>query len=113
MKHKINDVSIPKRTMDKRTNIIGQNGNDGDHYEIVNNAAIYAPKTEAWGSQKDGSHYKTMPIQPMEYSMANKLNALQHTIMKYVSRYPEKNGIADLEKAKHCIQMLIDWEINN
>lgn len=70
----------------------------------------YAPLTKAWGSQKDGSHYKKMPIQPMEYSMGNNLNALQHTSIKYISRYKDKNGKADLEKAKHCIQMLIDWE---
>lgn len=68
------------------------------------------PKTKAWGSQRDGSHYKKMQIQPMEYSMSNELNALQHSIVKYVSRYQDKNGVPDLEKAKHCIQMLIDWE---
>lgn len=70
------------------------------------------PETKAWGSQCDGTHYKTMAIQPMEYSMANNLNSLQHTIVKYVSRYKDKNGVADLKKAKHCIQMLIDWEVS-
>lgn len=72
--------------------------------------SCYAPDTPAWGSQKDGDHYKTMRIQPMEYSMANELSALQHTIIKYVSRYKDKNGVPDLIKAKHCIDMLIDWE---
>ncbi len=67
----------------------------------------------AWDTQKDGNHYKTMLIQPMEYSMANKLDALQHTAIKYISRFRDKNGIADLEKAKHCIDMLIEWENKN
>lgn len=68
---------------------------------------------KAFDIQVDGSHYKKMPIQPMEYSMANKLDALQHTIIKYVSRFRDKNGIVDLEKAKHCIDMLIEWENRN
>lgn len=93
-----------------RIDAIGQNGNDGLHYETTLKNTVYAPKTDAWGSQKDGSHYKTMPIQPMEYSMGNNLNPLQHTAIKYISRYKDKNGKVDLEKAKHCIQMLIDWE---
>ena len=31
--------------------------------------------------QVGGDHYKSMAIQPMEYSMANKLDACQHTII--------------------------------
>lgn len=51
-----------------------------------------------------------MPIQPMHFSMVNKLDALQHTIIKYITRFREKNGIQDLEKAKHCIDLLIQYE---
>lgn len=64
----------------------------------------------AWNNQRDGSHYKKLAIQPMEYSMSNGLDALQHSIIKYVTRFRDKNGIADLEKARHCIDMLIEWE---
>ena len=60
--------------------------------------------------QIGGDHYKSMAIQPMEYSMANKLDACQHTIIKYVTRFREKGGIQDLEKAKHCIDLLIHFE---
>lgn len=42
--------------------------------------------------------------------MANKLDACQHTIIKYVTRFRDKNGIEDLEKAKHVIDMLIAFE---
>jgi methyl coenzyme M reductase subunit C-like uncharacterized protein (methanogenesis marker protein 7) len=31
-------------------------------------------------------------------------------ITKYVERYPQKNGIQDLEKAKHFIEKLIELE---
>ena len=70
------------------------------------------PNTKAWGSQKDGSHYKDMGIQPMEFTMSNNMNPLQHTSIKYIARCYDKhdNPIIDLEKAKHCIDMLIDWE---
>jgi len=64
----------------------------------------------ALDKQIGGNHYKSMPIQPMEFSMANEMDACQHTIIKYVSRFREKGGIQDLEKAKHVIDMLIEFE---
>jgi hypothetical protein len=61
--------------------------------------------------QIGGDHYLKLEIQPMYYSMANKLNALQHTIIKYVTRYPLKGvPIQDLEKARDCLDKLIEWE---
>lgn len=66
----------------------------------------------ALDTQIGGSHYKNMPIQPMQYSMANELDACQHTIIKYVTRFREKGGVQDLEKAKHVIDMLIEFEQN-
>lgn len=60
--------------------------------------------------QVGGDHYKKMKIQPMTYSMANGLDACQHTIIKYVSRFRDKGGIADLEKARHTLDMLIQFE---
>jgi hypothetical protein len=61
-------------------------------------------------TQVGGTHYTDMVIQPMTYSMVNGLDACQHTIIKYVSRFRAKNGIEDLEKAKHCIDLLIEFE---
>lgn len=66
--------------------------------------------TSALQTQIGGDHYKSLPIQPMEYSMANRLDACQHTIVKYVTRFREKGGLQDLEKAKHCIDLLMDFE---
>ena len=67
-------------------------------------------KQDAWKTQVDGKHYTDCAIQPFEYSMANKLDPMQHTIIKYVTRFRSKNGITDLEKAKHTLELLIDWE---
>lgn len=64
----------------------------------------------ALDKQVGGNHYKDYAIQPMEYSMANGLDACQHTVIKYVTRFRQKGGIQDLEKAKHTIDMLIEFE---
>ena len=61
-------------------------------------------------TQIGGDHYTKLAIQPMRYSMENGLDALQHTVIKYITRFRDKNGIEDLEKAKHCIDMLIKFE---
>jgi hypothetical protein len=66
--------------------------------------------SSALDNQIAGSHYKNLKIQPMEYSMANKLDACQHTAIKYITRFREKGGIQDLDKAIHCIQMLKEFE---
>jgi len=64
----------------------------------------------AFEKQIGGSHYANLAIQPMEYSMANNLDACQHTAIKYITRFREKDGIRDLEKAIHTIQLLIEIE---
>ena len=67
-------------------------------------------EAKATDTQIGGNHYTKLAIQPMRYSMENGLDALQHTVIKYVTRFRDKNGIEDLEKAKHCIDMLIEFE---
>ena len=60
-------------------------------------------------TQVGGDHYTKLAIQPMTYSMANELNALQHTAIKYVTRYQNKGTpLQDLAKARHCIDMLVE-----
>lgn len=67
-------------------------------------------EASALDTQEGGDHYKSMSIQPIEYSFHNKLDPCQHTIIKYVSRFREKGRQEDLEKAKHCIDLLIELE---
>lgn len=57
---------------------------------------------------EDDAHYKDLPIQPMQYSLANKLDPAQHTAIKYITRFKSKGGKRDLIAAKHVIDMLID-----
>lgn len=61
-------------------------------------------------TQEGGSHYKSMNIQPVEYIHANGLGYCEGAIIKYVSRWRNKNGIEDLKKARHFIDLLIELE---
>ena len=60
--------------------------------------------------QVAGNHYKDLPIQPVEYIYANGIGYFEGNVIKYISRWRKKNGIADLEKAKHYIELLIELE---
>lgn len=62
----------------------------------------------ALDKQVSGSHYKKLSIQPVEYIYANNLDYFQGNVVKYVTRWKEKGGIADLEKAKHYIELYIE-----
>jgi len=57
--------------------------------------------------QVGGNHYKEYEIQPIEFILANKIPYVEGNIIKYICRYKEKNGIEDLRKAKHYIDILI------
>ena len=67
-------------------------------------------EAEASSKQIGGDHYSKLKIQPMQYSLANNLNYAQANSIKYITRYKDKNGIEDLKKAIHCIELLIEFE---
>lgn len=57
--------------------------------------------------QVGGNHYQA-PIQTWDYIIAHDLGYLEGNVVKYVSRYRKKNGLQDLEKAKHYLDKLIE-----
>ena len=65
----------------------------------------------SWNHQVGGDHYKQLKIQPLEYALENDLGICEHAVIKYVSRWRDKNGIEDLRKARHYIDLLIEREI--
>ena len=95
---------------------------------VVNEADVVAPKdTQAFldsvfadrmdvlkqgalAVQVGGDHYKSLKIQPVEYIHANNIGYFEGNVIKYVTRWRSKGGIADLEKAKHYIDLLIEQE---
>jgi hypothetical protein len=69
-------------------------------------------KQTALQTQTGGTHYKNMAIQPAEYAEKNGLSLLEGNVVKYITRWKLKGQpLSDLEKAKHCIDLLI--EIHN
>jgi hypothetical protein len=76
-----------------------------DEYLQRNESAM-----NATDKQVGGNHYKDLPIQPIEYIHANAMGYMEGNVVKYISRWRKKNGIADLEKAKHYIELLIELE---
>ena len=71
---------------------------------------------DAMSKQIGGDHYKRMVIQPTEYCERNRLTHLQSQTVKYVSRWDDshgeikegKGGLTDIQKAIHCLEMMID-----
>ena len=63
--------------------------------------------------QVAGDHYKKQAIQPVQYIHANGIGFFEGNVIKYVTRWRDKGGIADLEKAKHYIELLIELENKN
>lgn len=62
--------------------------------------------------QVGGNHYKDFVIQPVEYTMKNKLSFLQGCIIKRISRYNKKGGkgLQDLKKIQHEVDLIIELE---
>lgn len=62
----------------------------------------------AFDTQVGGDHYKDLAIQPAEYCQRNKLGALESFVVKYVTRHKEKGKRKDIDKAIHCLQLLLE-----
>lgn len=69
--------------------------------------------TNALEKQEGGSHYKGYSIQPIEYIHANNIPFAEGSVIKYVTRWRDKNGVADLKKAIHFLELLIELESRN
>ena len=80
----------------------------GDQVEVRLPPHLASNETKATDKQVGGSHYKGMKIQPIEYIQANDLSYCEANVVKYVSRWESKNGVEDLLKAKHYIELLIE-----
>jgi hypothetical protein len=61
-------------------------------------------------TQVAGTHYKHLAIQPAEYCQLNRLPYCESSVIRYVTRHREKNGRQDIEKAIHCLQLLLELE---
>ena len=62
----------------------------------------------ALASQVGGDHYKDMPIQPIEFILANGLGFCEGNIVKYICRYRAKGGAQDHKKVIHYAELLLE-----
>ena len=60
--------------------------------------------------QEGGSHYKDMAIQPVQYITANNIPFMEGNVIKYVSRHKAKNGAADIKKAIHFLNLILELQ---
>lgn len=74
------------------------------------NLAVKSPLKSPLDTQIGGGHYKKLAIQPVEYIHANKIGFFEGSAITYLSRWKDKGGLEDLEKAKHFIDLLIQLE---
>lgn len=58
-------------------------------------------------TQIGGSHYQA-PIQPIDFIVKNDIKWREANVIKYVFRHAKKNGVEDLRKARHYLDMLIE-----
>jgi len=61
-------------------------------------------------TQVGGQHYKRLAIQPWDYVLANNLGYMEGSVIKYISRWRDKNGLEDLHKCRHFLNKLIEHE---
>lgn len=61
---------------------------------------------------KHPSHYNK-GIEMWDYAHSHNLNFFEGNIVKYVTRWKDKNGVEDLHKAKQYLDKLIELEEKN
>ena len=54
--------------------------------------------------------YDKAVVECIDYIESHKFDFLEGNIIKYVTRYEEKNGVEDLQKAKWYLERLIERE---
>ena len=106
---------------DVQYGILGFSGNEiaiRDHngsftfLKFYDNVVNHSKESTAKQTQVGGDHYLKMKIQPLEFAMANELDACQTKIIKYICR-DKSSKLEDLEKARHVLDYYIDWVKSN
>ena len=89
--------------------------NDGDDFGLQQKAPepTFLPEeprtpTSALDIQEGGDHYKKYKIQPIEFVVANNIPVLEANAQKYILRHADKNGMGDLRKARHYLELMAE-----
>lgn len=61
--------------------------------------------SDALARQEGGDHYKSAAIQPVEFWQRNRWDGCACSILKYLARHRQKNGLEDVRKARHFVEL--------
>lgn len=61
--------------------------------------------------QEGGAHYKGAPIEHWDFVLMHNIPYLEAQVIKYMMRWRKKNGVEDLRKARHFVEKLIEYEL--
>lgn len=92
--------------------VLNKNGSCGEVIEPVAEEPLFTQAcsdgdyTDPMATQVGGDHYKKWKIQPLDFSFANNMPFLEANVLKYICRHADKNGIQDLRKAKHYLEIM-------
>ena len=64
--------------------------------------------TSSLNKQVAGNHYTKYKIQPIEFIYKNEIPYIEGRCIEYLLRWRDKNGVQDLEKVKHYLDLLIE-----
>lgn len=100
---------------DSRIDVIGQNGNTGEHYsDKLLCQEIKEQEAELVGAghqQVGGDHYMKHKIQPWDIIDVYGLNFYEGNAIKYLLRR-KGDRVEDLKKSRHYIEKLIELEMH-
>jgi hypothetical protein len=63
-------------------------------------------KYSNWKDNINPDHYKRGDIEVIDFILDQNFNYLEGNIIKYISRYKDKNGLEDLKKAQWYLNRL-------
>lgn len=67
-------------------------------------------KPKSLHMQHGGDHYLTRGIQPVEFWASNMWDPFSASILKYMTRWRQKGGVLDLQKALHFANFRVDLD---
>ena len=74
----------------------------------LKNEPAFTIVNSALDIQEGGDHYKKYKIQPIEFCFVNNIPVLEANAQKYILRHADKNGMEDLRKARHYIELMAE-----
>ena len=79
-----------------------------DYFKGLSKLNDLEQESKVKSEQVGGDHYQKAALQPWDIFLAWGLDPWAANVVKYILRFPHKNGLEDLKKAKHYVDFLIE-----